>query len=189
MGVQSPTTELEVVQESETTALIDGHHGMGHVIAHRSMRMAMEKAKQYGLGAVAVRNSTHYGIAGYYPLMAAREGMMGLSVTNARPATAPTFSTEPMLGTNPIAFAAPTDMGFPFCFDAATPISQRGKIEVLARAEKPVPEGWVIDDEGNPATDPEAILAGLGEAKAVFLPLGVRESCWLATRGTVWQLW
>jgi L-2-hydroxycarboxylate dehydrogenase (NAD+) len=172
MGIQSPTTEIEIVRESETTALIDGHHGMGHVIAHHSMCLAIDKASQYGLGAVAVRNSTHYGIAGYYPLMAAREGMMGLCVTNARPATAPTFSTEPMLGTNPIAFAAPTDMGFPFCFDAATPISQRGKIEVLARAEKPVPEGWVIDADGAPATDPEEILGNLGEAKAAFLPLG-----------------
>lgn len=172
VGVQSPITEIETVRESETTALIDGHHGMGHVIAYRSMCLAMDKARQYGLGSVAVRNSTHYGIAGYYPLMAAREGMMGLSVTNARPATAPTFSTEPMLGTNPIAFAAPSDMDFPFCFDAATPISQRGKIEVLARAGKPVPEGWVIDTDGNPAIDPEEILANLGQATAAFLPLG-----------------
>jgi L-2-hydroxycarboxylate dehydrogenase (NAD+) len=171
-GVQFTKTEMEIVKETETTALVDGHHGMGHVIAYRSMRMAMDKARRYGLGAVTVRNGTHFGIAGYYPLMAAREGMMGLTVTNARPAIAPTFSTEPMLGTNPIAFAAPSDMDYPFCFDGATSITQRGKVEVAARAEKPVPEGWVIDAEGNPLTDPDRILADLGAATAALLPLG-----------------
>ena len=171
-GVQFTTTEMEIVKETETTALVDGHHGMGHVIAYRSMRIAMDKAKRYGLGAVTVRNSTHFGIAGYYPLMAAGEGMMGLAVTNARPAIAPTFSTEPMLGTNPIAFAAPSDMDYPFCFDGATPITQRGKIEVAARAEKPVPAGWVIDTQGNPMTDPDEILEALGTATAALLPLG-----------------
>lgn len=171
-GVQRTRTEFEIVKETETTALVDGHHGMGHVIAYRAMRLAMDKARRYGLGAVAVRNSTHFGIAGYYPLMAAAEGMMGLTVTNARPAIAPTFGTEPMLGTNPIAFAAPSDMPFPFCFDGATPITQRGKIEVLARAEKPVPEGWLIDAEGRPATDPHKILKDLDKGLAAFLPLG-----------------
>jgi LDH2 family malate/lactate/ureidoglycolate dehydrogenase len=136
------------------------------------MRLAMDKARKYGLGSVAVRNGTHFGIAGYYPLMAAREGMMGFCVTNARPAIAPTFSTEPMLGTNPIAFAAPSDMDFPFCFDGATSITQRGKIEVAARAEKPVPEGWVINAEGKPTTEPGEILEDLGKAAAALLPLG-----------------
>ncbi|MBN1484569.1 MAG: Ldh family oxidoreductase [Chloroflexia bacterium] len=171
-GVQFVETEIEVVKESETTALIDGGHGMGHVISHRAMRMAIDKAKRYGLGAVTVRNGTHFGIAGYYPLMAAAEGLMGLAVTNARPAIAPTLGTEPMLGTNPIAFAAPSDLPYPFCFDGATSICQRGKIEVAARAEKPVPEGWVIDDEGRPLTDPDQILADLGRATAALLPLG-----------------
>ncbi len=171
-GVQATVTEAEIVRETETTAVIDGHHGMGHVIAHRAMRLAMDKARRYGLGAVAVRNGTHFGIAGYYPLMAAREGMMGLTVTNARPAIAPTLGTEPMLGTNPIAFAAPSDLPFPFCFDGATSITQRGKIEVLARTGKPLPEGWVIDTEGRPATDPGEILSDLGAATAALLPLG-----------------
>ena len=145
---------------------------MGHVIAYRAMRLAMDKARRYGLGGVAVRNGTHFGIAGYYPLMAAREGMIGLTVTNARPAIAPTFSSEPMLGTNPIAFAAPSDLPYPFCFDAATSITQRGKIEVAERAQKPVPEGWVVDADGSPLTDPRAILADLGRATAALLPLG-----------------
>ncbi len=97
---------------------------------------------------------------------------MGFTVTNARPAVAPTFSTEPMLGTNPIAFAAPSDMDYPFCFDGATPITQRGKIEVAARAEKPVPAGWVIDAQGKPMTDPVKILEDFGTATAALLPLG-----------------
>lgn len=165
-------TEIEIIKETETTAVIDGHHGMGHVIAYRAMRLAMDKARNYGLGAVAVRNSSHYGIAGYYPLMAAKEGMIGLSVTNARPSIAPTFGAEPMLGTNPIAFAAPSDMDYPFAFDGATSIAQRGKIEVAARAERPVPQGWVIDNEGQPLTDPDQILEDLGQGRAALLPLG-----------------
>jgi L-2-hydroxycarboxylate dehydrogenase (NAD+) len=171
-GVHHTLTEVEVVKETETTALVDGHHGMGHVIAHRCMRMAIEKARQFGLGAVSVRNSTHFGIAGYYALMASREGMIGFTVTNARPSIAPTFSTEPMLGTNPIAFAAPTDLPYPFCLDAATSICQRGKIEIAERAEKPVPEGWVIDPQGRPLTDPTTILSRFGNATAALLPLG-----------------
>lgn len=171
-GRQQPRTALEVVRESGATAVLDGHHGMGHVIAYRAMRIAMEKARQYGVGIVAVRNSTHFGIAGYYALMAAREGMMGLVMTNARPAVAPTFGSEPMLGTNPIAFAAPSDLPYPFCFDAATSITQRGKVEVAARAEKPVPEGWVIDAQGRPVTDPGRILQELDTGEVALLPLG-----------------
>jgi L-2-hydroxycarboxylate dehydrogenase (NAD+) len=171
-GVQSVKTEVEMVKETETTAVVDGHHGMGAVIAFRSMRLAMDKARRLGLGAVAVRNGTHFGIAGYYALMAAREGMMGLAVTNARPVVAPTFGAEPMLGTNPIAFAAPSDAGFPFCFDAATSTVSRGKIEVLARAEKPTPEGWVVDAAGQPLTDSRQGLRGLETGQAMLLPLG-----------------
>jgi L-2-hydroxycarboxylate dehydrogenase (NAD+) len=171
-GVQATRTEIEVVSETETTAVVDGHHGMGHVIAYRSMRLAIDKARRHGLGAVAVRNGTHFGIAGYYPTLAAKEGMIGLTVTNARPAMAPTFGTEPMLGTNPIAFAAPSDMPFPFSFDGATTITQRGKIEVAARVEKPIPEGWVIDPEGKPLIDPGQILIDLGAGAAALLPLG-----------------
>lgn len=171
-GILSPVTRFEVVRETETTAVVDGHHGMGHVIGYRAMELAMKKARERGLGAVAVRNSSHFGIAGYYALMAAREGMIGLAFTNARPSVAPTFSVEPMLGTNPIAFACPTDEEFPFCFDAATSIAQRGKIEVLARAGKPTPAGWVIDRQGRLATDTDEILAGIPKGLYALLPLG-----------------
>ncbi len=171
-GVQQVRTEIEIVKETETTALVDGHHGMGAVIAHRSMRLAMDKARQYGLGAVAVRNSTHFGVAGYYSRMAAAEGMIGLALTNARPVIPPTFGAEPMLGTNPIAFAAPSDNAYPFSFDAATSTVSRGKIEVLARAEKPAPEGWVVDAAGAPLTDAPEILGCLENGSAMLLPLG-----------------
>lgn len=171
-GRVSPITRFEVVREMAATAVVDGHYGLGHVVAVRSMRLAIEKARTYGMGAVAVRNSTHFGIAGYYPLMAVKEGMIGMAFTNARPSIAPTFGVKPMLGTNPIAFGAPTDEDCPFLFDAATSITQRGKIEVAERAGKPVPEGWVIDRECGPVTDPNVILHGFDQGSNALLPLG-----------------
>lgn len=171
-GVQFTHTDFEVVRESPTTAVVDGHHGMGQVIAHRSMTMAIEKARQYGMGAVAVRNSSHFGIAGYYPLMAVKAGMIGMAFTNARPSIAPTFGVKPMLGTNPIAFGCPTDEDCPFLFDAATSIIQRGKLEVLARLEKDALPGWVIDQSGSFLIDPNACLNGFARESAALLPLG-----------------
>ncbi|HEU67867.1 MAG TPA: Ldh family oxidoreductase [Candidatus Acetothermia bacterium] len=171
-GIISPQVRFEVVREGPTTAVVDAHTSLGHPVAHRAMSLAIAKARPYGLGAVAVRNSSHYGIAGYYALMAAREGMIGLSFTNARPSVAPTFGVEPILGTNPIAFACPTDEEFPFCFDAATSITQRGKIEVLAREGRPTPAGWVIDRRGDLATDTTAILQGIPKELYALLPLG-----------------
>ncbi len=171
-GIISPQVRFEVVREGPTTAVVDAHTSLGHPVAHRAMELAIAKARRYGLGAVAVRNSSHYGIAGYYARMAAEAGMIGLSFTNARPSVAPTFGVEPMLGTNPIAFACPTDEPFPFLFDAATSITQRGKIEVLAREGKPTPAGWVIDREGNLATDTREILQGIPHELYALLPLG-----------------
>ena len=171
-GIQSPVTNLEIVRETHTTAVIDGHHGMGHVIARRAMETCITKAREHGMAMVAVRNSTHYGIAGYYALMAAEEDMIGITGTNARPAVAPTHGVENMLGTNPLTFAFPTDEGFPFLLDAATSITQRGKIEVKARRGEPVPEGLVIDRHGKPMTDPDEILGALVRGEASLLPLG-----------------
>ena len=171
-GVQFPVTKMEIVRESPTTAVIDGHHGMGQVIGYRSMEMAIDKARQYGMGAVAVRNSAHFGIAGYYPMMAAKAGMIGMAFTNARPSIAPTFGVKPMLGTNPIAFGCPTDEEFPFLYDAATSITQRGKLEVLARKDKMAPQGWVIDEAGNFLINSNDCLDGFGEGTAALLPLG-----------------
>ena len=138
-GLQLPVTHWQVIKDTPTTAVIDGGNGMGMVVGYHAMQIAIQKARQYGLGAVAVRNSSHYGVAGYYPLMAVKAGMVGLSVTNAHPSTAPTFGVRPMLGTNPIAVAAPSDEAFPYLYDAATSIVPRGKIEIAARAGKPIP--------------------------------------------------
>lgn len=171
-GLIEPASKPLLVKESPTTALVDGNHGIGMVIGYYSMNVAIAKAKEYGMGAVAVRNSTHFGIDGYYPLMAAKNGMIGMSFTNARPSVAPTFSTQPLLGTNPIAFGAPSDEEFPFLFDAATSITQRGKIEVLNRKEKPVSGHWVIDSQGNPINDANEILKRLLDKEAALLPLG-----------------
>lgn len=171
-GLQLPASCPDIVKETETTAVVDGNNGMGMVIGHHAMELAIAKAKAYGLGAVAVRNSSHYGVAGYYALMAVQAGMVGISFTNAHPSIAPTFGVQPMLGTNPIAVAAPTDEAFPFMFDAATSITPRGRVEVLARAGKPIPEGWVIRQDGTPATNSETLIADLANETVALLPLG-----------------
>lgn len=172
LGVQFPKAEFEIVKETATTAVVDGHDGMGHAISKRCMQMAMDKAAEYGLGMVAVRNSTHYGISGYYTMMAAEAGMIGVTGTNARPSIAPTFGVENMLGTNPLVFGMPTDEDFPFVIDCATSVTQRGKIEVYARADKPLPYGWVIDSQGKGRTDSRAILKDLVAGTAALAPLG-----------------
>jgi LDH2 family malate/lactate/ureidoglycolate dehydrogenase len=136
------------------------------------MEMAVEKAASHGLGAVAVRNSTHFGIAGYYSRMASDAGMIGMTFTNARPAVAPTFSVQPLFGTNPIAVAAPSDEAFPFWFDAATSISQRGKVEVKARSGEPLPPGVAVDEVGEPITDAALLLRKLSDGTGALLPLG-----------------
>ncbi|MFY9279462.1 MAG: Ldh family oxidoreductase [Caldicoprobacterales bacterium] len=171
-GIQFPKTNFEVVKEGPTTAVVDGHHGMGMVIGKRSMDMAIEKAKKYGMGMVAVRNSTHYGAAGYYADMAVKAGMIGITGTNARPSIAPTFGVENMLGTNPLTFGMPTDEDFPFLLDCATSITQRGKIEVYAKIGKKMPEGWVIDENGDYQTDPDKVLEDLVKGTAALTPLG-----------------
>ena len=171
-GILNPVTTIEVVKDEKTAAVLDGHDGMGHVVAHKAMEMAIAKAEEYGMGMVAVRNSSHYGIAGYYATMATKEGMIGVTGTNARPSIAPTFGVENMLGTNPLTFGIPTDDPFPFVLDCATSVSQRGKIEVYGRAGKDIPPGWVIDENGNTRTDTEAILVDLTKGKAALAPLG-----------------
>ncbi len=171
-GIQHPVTDLEVVREGFTSAVVDGHDGMGQVIARKSMLLAIAKAKKYGMGMVVVRNSTHYGIAGYYAMMAADAGMIGITGTNARPSIAPTFGVENMLGTNPLTFAMPTDEEFPFVLDSATSIVQRGKIEVYDRLGKDLPMGWVIGEDGKPKTDSHQVLIDLVKGTAALAPLG-----------------
>jgi L-2-hydroxycarboxylate dehydrogenase (NAD+) len=171
-GILNPVTKIEIVREGPTTAVVDGHNGMGQVIASHSMKLAIEKAKRFGMGMVAVRNSTHYGFAGYYPLMAVRENMIGITGTNARPAIAPTFGVENMLGTNPLTFGMPSDEEFPFLLDCATSIIQRGKVELYAREGKEMPLGWVIDESGESKTSSQEVLKDLIAGRASLTPLG-----------------
>ncbi len=170
--IQQPVTKLEIVRDHLATAVVDGHHGMGMVIAKRCMQMAIEKARKHGMGMVVARNSTHYGIAGYYPLMACKENMIGVSGTNARPSIAPTFGVENMLGTNPLVFGFPSDEPFDFVNDYATSVIQRGKIEQYAREGRECPEGLIIGRDGKSKTDSRQILEDLVKGEAALTPIG-----------------
>ena len=177
-GIQNPVTNFEIIKETECTAVVDGHDGMGQVIGYKSMQMAIDKAKKYGMGMVVVRNSCHYGIAGYYPTMACKQGCIGITGTNARPSVAPTFGVEGMFGTNPLTIGIPTDEDFDFIIDCATSITQNGKIEYYARIGEDVHPGTIIDIDGNAVegdagvalkkirngTAALATLGGIGEA-------------------------
>ena len=142
----------EIVRQTPVSALMDAHFAMGQLSAAAAMRLAIDKAKATGVGIVCVRNSSHFGIAGYYPLMAAREGLCAFSMTNTGPIMVPTFGREMMLGTNPLAFCMPADP-VPFWFDASTTVVTLGKVEVYAKREKPMPQGWTIDENGESCAD------------------------------------
>lgn len=171
-GTLKPVTELEIVKETPTTVLMDAHDGMGMVASYHMMEKLIEKAKIYGMAGGSIRNSTHYGIAGYWATMASKEGLIGITGTNARPSTAPTFGVENMMGTNPLTFAIPTDEDFPFVLDCATSIVQRGKVEYYAREGKPTPAGMVVSEEGEALTDSDEILQRLVDGTAALAPLG-----------------
>lgn len=172
-GIQFAQTNFEIIKETETTAVVDGHHGMGQVIGHKAMSMAIEKAKKYGMGMVVVRNSTHYGIAGYYTTMATKAGCIGMTGTNARPSVAPTFGVEGMFGTNPFTLGVPTDEDFDFNFDCATSITQNGKVEYYERIGEEIHPGTVIDIEGNPVEgDAGVALKKIRQGTAALTTLG-----------------
>ncbi len=171
-GTLLPKTEIEIIKETPTTVVMDAHDGMGMVASYHMMQKLIEKAKTYGMSGGAIKNSTHYGIAGYWATMASKEGMIGLTGTNARPSIAPTFGVENMMGTNPLTFALPTDEEFPFCIDCATSIVQRGKIEYYAREGKETPSGMVVSQEGTSMTNSEEILKALVDGTAALAPLG-----------------
>jgi LDH2 family malate/lactate/ureidoglycolate dehydrogenase len=170
--IQKPVTKIDILKETPTTAVFDANDGMGMVASHKAMSLAIEKAKKFGMGMVAVRNSSHYGIAGYYATMATKEGMIGITGTNARPSIAPTFGVENMLGTNPLTIGLPTDEEFPFVLDCATSITQRGKIEYFAKMGMDTPSGMVIGRDGLPKTDSNQILEDLVNQEAALAPLG-----------------
>ena len=171
-GTLLPETNIEILKETPTTIVMDAHDGMGMVASYHMMNKLIKKAKEYGMAGGAIRNSTHYGIAGYWTDMAAKEGLIGITGTNARPSISPTFGVENMLGTNPLTFSLPTDEEFSFCLDCATSIVQRGKIEYYARLNKETPQGMVVTHDGSTVTDSKEILKMLVEGRAALAPLG-----------------
>jgi LDH2 family malate/lactate/ureidoglycolate dehydrogenase len=163
----NPTPEITVVHETPSTALLDGDRGLGLVVGPAAMRIAIKKAAAVGTGWVAVKNSNHYGIAGYHAMLPLEHDMIGLTMSNASPLVVPTFSKERLLGTNPIAVAFPADQEAPFVADFATTTAAYGKLELLQRSNANAPSGWLQDANGNASQDPHAIADGGG-----LLPLG-----------------
>jgi len=161
------TPDIRIVHESPSTAVVDGDAGLGLVVAPFAMQVAINKAKTAGTGWVSVRNSNHYGIAGYHAIMALEHNMIGISMTNASALVAPTFSIERMLGTNPIAVAIPAGKQPPFVADFATTTAANGKLEILQRKNGDAPIGWVQDKDGDSSTDANAL-----KKQGALLPLG-----------------
>jgi LDH2 family malate/lactate/ureidoglycolate dehydrogenase len=161
------TPDIKIVHQTPTTATVDGDAGLGLVVAPFAMQVAIEKASQYGSGWVAVRNSNHFGIAGYHALMAVEKDMIGFAMTNASPLVSPTYSRERLLGTNPMCYAFPAGKYPPVIVDMATSAAANGKLEIAQRLGKQVPEGWIQDKQGNSTTDPHALKSG-----GALLPLG-----------------
>lgn len=166
-GRINPTPTIKIIHETPSTAVVDGDAGLGLVIAPKSMDIAIKKADKVGTGWVSVKNSNHFGIAGYHAMMALQHDMIGMSMTNASPLVAPTFAIERMLGTNPIAVAIPADKQPPFVADFATTTAANGKLEILQRKCEDAPLGWIQDAKGKPSINAEELKQG-----GALLPLG-----------------
>lgn len=171
-GMVDLSARPEIVFETPLSAVIDGHDCMGQTLGTRAMGLAIEKAKKSGAGFVTVRASNHYGIAGYYAKMAMREGLMGLCMTNSESIMVPTFGKQAMIGTNPIAVAMPAEPT-PFVFDAVTTVVPRGKLEVYAKRGSGIPDGWALDENGQPSSDSDRVLGNIiHKTGGGILPLG-----------------
>src|SRR5690242_4013478 len=153
-GSMTAKPDIRVISETPSTALIDGDRGMGMVIGHRAMEMAIAKAKQSGIAMVGVRNSRHYGMSAYYAMQALAHDMIGIAMTNASRQVVPTFGREPRFGTNPMCFAAPAAKELPFVLDMATTTAAAGKLELAARLDKSIPNGWALDENAEATDDP-----------------------------------
>lgn len=173
-GLMNPQAQSRIISETPTTALIDAGGGMGAPVSYRAMNKAIQKAKDLGVGMVTVRNSNHYGIAGYYAMMALPAGCIGMSMTNSAVFVVPTFGRDALLGTNPIAVAAPAGEERPYVLDMATSVVPFGKLENYDRLGKPIPTGWATDERGMPTTDPGSLVKTMrgGSRKGGISPLG-----------------
>ncbi|MFZ5918488.1 MAG: Ldh family oxidoreductase [Chloroflexota bacterium] len=172
-GIMLAHPAEKTVSETATTALVDAGAGLGQPVSRRAMNTAIEKAKRYGSGFVTVRNSNHYGIAGYYAMMALEHDLIGISLTNADVLVVPTFGRDAMLGTNPIAVAVPAGKEQPYVLDMATSTVPRGKLEVYNRQGKPLPLGWATDETGASTTDAARVLDNFTARRGGgLLPLG-----------------
>ncbi len=171
-GLIKPDAKPEVVFETPVSAVIEGHDGMGQLIGHKAMTIAIEKAKKTGMAVVTVRNSNHFGIAGYYAKMACDAGLIGMAMTNSEAIMVPTFGRLAMLGSNPIAIAAPAEP-YDFFFDASTTVVTRGKLEVYNKAGKALPEGWALNAQGKASTDAADVLKNIvAKNGGGIMPLG-----------------
>jgi len=166
-GSMTAKPNIQVISETPSTALLDGDRGMGMVIGHRAMELAIEKAKQCGIGMVGVRNSRHYGMSAQYAMQALAHNMIGIAMTNASRQVVPTFGREARFGTNPMCFAVPADKELPFVLDMATTTAAAGKLELAARLEKSIPTGWALDEKAEPTHDPR-----VAQKARRLLPLG-----------------
>ncbi|HEX4921414.1 MAG TPA: Ldh family oxidoreductase [Candidatus Bathyarchaeia archaeon] len=172
-GWTKPTDQSRIVKETKATALIDGEMSLGQVVGRKGMELAIKKAKETAVGIVSVRNSHHYGIAGYYSLMALEHDLIGVSMTNAAPLVVPTFGANAILGTNPISLTAPAGREKAFVLDMATSVVPRGKLEVYDREKKTMPLGWAVDTTGRGTKDPHTVLDALSKRLGGgILPLG-----------------
>ena len=172
-GSMVPRAVGRIVKQTRATALLDGGNGLGQVVARQGMQIAIRKARQTAVGFVGVRNSNHFGIAGYYSMMALKAGMIGIASTNAAPLVVPTFGRTAILGTNPISVAVPAGREEPFVLDMATSVVPRGTIEVYDRQGREMPHGWAVDTTGHSTTSPKAVLDALAQRLGGgILPLG-----------------
>lgn len=172
-GIMLPHPKTEVVRETPATALINGGGGLGQPVGVRAMRLAMDKAQEVGAGLVAVRNSNHYGIGGYYAMMALEEDLIGISMTNASPLVVPTFGRQAILGTNPMSLAAPANEERAFVLDMATSVVPVGKLELYQLLGKSIPKGWATDKRGRATTDAGLVIKNVTQLLGGgLLPLG-----------------
>jgi len=172
-GTILPHSKPVVVREAPSTATIDGQAGLGQIAGHFSTRTAIEKAQKTGVGIVAVRNSNHYGIAGYYTQMMLDAGLLGISMTNTAPLVVPTFGRKMIIGTNPISLTAPTKRNRPFFLDMATSVVPRGKLEIYDRTDRDMPAGWAVDSRGLTTTNATEVLKNMvARLGGGILPLG-----------------